>query len=94
MLLGFEWDPAKASANLQKHGVSFDEACTVFSDPLSRTIDDPDHSIEEARFITIGLSDDRNLIVVCHCDRDTNIRIFSARAAEGDERRDYESNSE
>lgn len=91
MLLGFEWDSEKASSNLRKHGVSFEEACTVFDDPLSRTIDDPDHSIEEARFITMGLSNRRNVIVVCHCDRETNIRIFSARSADSGERRHYES---
>jgi uncharacterized DUF497 family protein len=91
MPIGFEWDPIKARANARNHGISFEEACTVFDDPLSRTIDDPDHSIDEKRFTTIGHSDRQKLIVVCHCDAPTNIRIFSARPANPSEREAYES---
>jgi hypothetical protein len=65
----FEWDPAKAARNLAKHGVSFDEASTVFGDPLAGTILDPQHSDEEPRFITIGLSTSRRLITVAHAER-------------------------
>ena len=81
MLTGFEWDPAKATANLRKHGVCFDEACTVFDDPLSKTIGDPDHSDGESRFVTLGQSNESRLLVVSHCDRADNIRIISARSA-------------
>lgn len=91
MLIGFEWDPNKARANARKHGISFEEACTVLDDPLSRTVDDPNHSIEEKRFVTIGLSKQQKLIVVCHCDAPTNIRLISARRANARERRAYES---
>lgn len=91
MRIGFEWDSAKARSNLEKHGVSFDEACTVFDDPLSQTIYDPDHSAEESRFITMGMSRSGSLLVVCHCDRAAAIRIFSSRHAEPTERRRYES---
>ena len=91
MRIGFEWDPAKAIKNLAKHGVSFDEAATVFDDTLSRTIDDVDHSGDEARFITMGMSNSGNLLVVCHCDRPTAIRIISCWPAEPAERRWYES---
>jgi uncharacterized DUF497 family protein len=90
MLIGFEWDPAKAKANVRKHGVSFDEACTSFDDILSQTIDDPDHSEDEFRFTTLGLSKRGNLLVVCHCDRSDNIRIISARHANDCERKQYE----
>jgi len=90
MLIGFEWDPAKAKTNVRKHGVSFDEACTAFDDPLSRTMDDPDHSEDESRFITLGLSKRANLLVVCHCDRAGNIRIIGARPATRRERKQYE----
>jgi hypothetical protein len=90
MLIGFEWDPAKAKANVRKHGVSFDEACTSFDDPLSQTIDDPDHSEDESRFITLGRSKPGNLLVVCHCDRTDNIRIITARPANRRERKQYE----
>jgi uncharacterized DUF497 family protein len=90
MLIGFEWDPAKAKANFGKHGVAFDEACTSFHDPLSRTIDDPDHSEDEPRFITLGRSQQGALLVVCHCDRTDKIRIISARPATRRERKQYE----
>ena len=87
---GFEWDLAKAATNLKKHGVSFEEASTVFDDPLSITIDDDEHSDEEQRFVTMGRSDAARLVVVCHCDRKQRIRIINARPAERYEQRQYE----
>jgi hypothetical protein len=86
----FEWDPAKAARNLTEHGVSFDEASTVFGDPLAGTIFDPRHSGDEARFITIGLSTSRRLITVAHAERRDCIRIISARHATRREKRKYE----
>lgn len=86
-----EWNPTKAASNVDKHGVSFEEAATVFLDPLSLTIADPDHSIEEERFITIGRSADGRLLVVIHTDRAEAIRLISARGATPQERRIYES---
>ncbi len=77
----FEWDTNKATANLKKHGVSFTEAATVFGDPLSTTFPDPEHSIDESRYITIGLSSNGRLIVLAHTDRDNRVRIISAREA-------------
>ena len=77
----FEWDPKKAAANLEKHGVSFDEASTVFGDPLAITIPDPDHSAEEQRFLTTGMSSGHRLIIISHTDREDRHRIFSAREA-------------
>jgi uncharacterized protein len=87
----FEWDAQKAAQNLAKHGVSFDEASTVFGDPLAGTILDPRQSSDELRFVTIGLSASRRLIVVAHAERDERIRIISARRATRLERRSYES---
>jgi uncharacterized DUF497 family protein len=86
----FEWDAQKAAENLAKHGVSFDEASTVFGAPLAGTILDPRHSSGE-RSITIGVSTSQRLIVVAHTDRDDRVRIISARRATRRERRDYES---
>jgi uncharacterized DUF497 family protein len=94
MLHGFEWDPAKAESNFSKHGVSFEQAATVFDDPLSRTIPDPEHSEDEERFLTMGQSESGVLLVVCHCDRRGRVRIINARPAEKSERRDYEGKSE
>ena len=91
MLTGFDWDPAKAASNLHKHGVPFEEAATVFDDPLSLTIPDPDHSENEERFVTTGQSNTGKLLVVCHCDREGKIRIISSRHATPHERLDYES---
>ena len=90
----FDWDPAKASANAAKHRVSFDEAMTIFADPLALTIADPDTVIEE-RWITIGLSLPSRLLLVVHThvaldDDHTYIRIISARRPTGRERRHYE----
>jgi len=87
----FEWDPVKAASNLQKHGVSFAEAATVFFDPLSLTVPDPTHSVEEQRFIITGLSYQRRHLVVVHSDRGDRIRIISARLATPSERKKYES---
>jgi uncharacterized DUF497 family protein len=86
----FEWDPDKARLNPAKHGVSFEEAATVFGDPLAITIDDPDHSQEEQRFLTTGLSKGQGLIIVSHTDRSGRLRIISARIATPAERREYE----
>jgi hypothetical protein len=86
----FEWDRAKAAANLRKHGVSFDEASTVFYDPLSATALDPDHSTREYRYVTFGSSSSGRLLVVAHTDRDDTIRIISARVATQNEKRIYE----
>ncbi len=90
MGLAFEWDTAKARQNVRKHGVSFEEASTVFADPLALTIDDPLHSDEEDRFITLGESQRRRLLVVVFTDRGERIRIISARVATRRERKDYE----
>jgi uncharacterized DUF497 family protein len=89
----FEWDPAKAASNLSKHRVAFEEAVTVFGDPLASTITDPDHSEEEARFITLGRSTNETMIVVCHTDRAGRVRLISARQATRRERKQYESQS-
>ena len=86
----FEWDPKKAKQNLTKHGVSFDEAVTAFYDPLSATFDDPDHSENEQRYITIGFSSQGRLLVVAHAERGGNIRIISARCATAHERKKHE----
>lgn len=81
--ISFEWDENKNSINRRKHGISFEEAQTVFYDTEALVIDDPEHSEEEDRFIILGLSNRLNLLVVCHCYResDTVIRIISARKA-------------
>lgn len=86
----FEWYPEKAAANFRRHGVSFDEATTVFGDPLSMTILDPDHSSTEDRFIDLGMSHRVRLIVVSYTERGRGIRIVSARLATRKERRTYE----
>ena len=86
----FEWDPNKATNNIAKHEISFNEASTVFADPLSLTFSDPDHSRSEDRYVTIGESMQRNLLIISHTDRDQRIRIISARKATRRERRIYE----
>ena len=86
----FEWDENKAAGNLLKHGVSFEEAATVFGDPLSDTFDDPDHSAEERRFIIIGVSERDRMLVVAHTDDGDIVRIISARAPARREREFYE----
>ena len=86
----FEWDDDKADANEKKHGVSFTEAETVFGDALALTGYDPDHSDEEDRYITMGISIEDRLLVISHTDRGNKVRIISARVASRKERRDYE----
>lgn len=86
----FEWDVAKAAQNIKKHGISFEEASTVFEDPLFITFLDEEHSFDEDRYITIGVSINNNLILVAHTDRSDTIRIISARKATKNERRFYE----
>ncbi len=86
----FEWDEDKAARNLNKHKVAFDEAATVFGDLLSVTFLDPDHSVTEDRYITIGTSDRGRVLVVAHTDRDDRTRIISARKATRRERKTYE----
>jgi uncharacterized DUF497 family protein len=86
----FEWDEAKAARNLEKHGVSFREAITVFQDTLSRTFPDPFHSMQENRYITIGESAYATLLVIAHTDRGDKVRIISAREVTRQERRFYE----
>lgn len=90
MSLQFEWDSAKAKSNLAKHGVSFEEAAIVFGDARSLTISDPDHSITEDRFVTIGSVPTGKILVVVHTVRGDNIRIISARSASRKERKVYE----
>ena len=90
MSLQFTWDPQKAAANLRKHKVGFPEAATAFADPLSLTIPDPDHSVGEERFVLIGQSERRRLVVVAHVERGDLIRIISARLATRRERKTYE----
>jgi uncharacterized DUF497 family protein len=93
MKVTIEWDPVKARINLRKHGVTFEEAASVFTDPLSSTIPDPLHSEDEERFIIIGQSLQQRLLVVVHTDRADNIRLFSARVANAHERKTYEETS-
>jgi len=87
----FEWDPRKAASNISKHGVSFDEASGVFGDPLALTIDDPDHSVNEHRFITTGVTSSGRLLVVAHTWSEDRIRIITARMVNPKEREAYES---
>ena len=89
--LNFEWDEAKNVQNQKKHGVSFQEAATVFSDAYARLIPDPEHSEGEERYILMGLSSKFKLLLVCHCEKDSDtIRIISARKAGKSERKQYE----
>ncbi|MBC7657126.1 MAG: BrnT family toxin [Frankiaceae bacterium] len=89
--LQFEWDERKAAANLKKHGVSFEEAKSVFADEQAKFIDDPDHSETEPRFVLLGLSSKLRLILICHCYRSKEnvIRIISARKATATESSSY-----
>jgi len=86
----FEWDPKKATENVKKHGVTFQEAATIFGDPLAITFDDPDHSMSENRYITFGLSLQKRLIVVSHTERGDRTRIINARLMDRKEIRIYE----
>ncbi|MDQ1297705.1 MAG: uncharacterized protein QG558_243 [Campylobacterota bacterium] len=89
--LKFEWDPTKASSNVKKHSVSFEEARTVFDDDFARMLQDPDHSQEEERFILLGMSYTLKILTVVHCYRDADgiIRIISARSSTKNEERQY-----
>ena len=89
--LRFDWDPRKSAANKRKHGVTFEEAATVFSDENALLIADPDHSDEEDRFVLLGLSASLRTLVVCHCYRSGGdvIRIISARKADRSEQALY-----
>jgi hypothetical protein len=86
----FEWDPAKAESNWRKHGVTFDEASTVFGDPLSVLMPDPDHSLGEQRFVLLGTSSRPRLLVVAFVERKQRTRLISARKATRGERTRYE----
>jgi len=102
MALEFEWDPAKAAANVAKHGVSFDEASAVFADPLSSTFPDPRHSLGEERLVIFGMSSRGRVLAVMYIERQDPgaaggeakvIRIISARVATRRERKAYEEGS-
>ncbi len=90
MELGFEWDEEKATTNKEKHGISFEEATTIFLDPLSLTISDPDHSAGEQRYIEIGISDNSRILLASYTERIGRIRLISCRKATRRERRQYE----
>jgi len=94
--LRFVWDPRKARENSRKHGVTFEEAQTVFFDDYALLAGDPDHSDEEDRFLLLGISSILRILVVCHCYResDSEIRLISARKADKDERREYNERSQ
>lgn len=92
-MLLFEWDTEKASNNVKLHRVSFDEASTAFGDPLSLTIHDPLHSVEENWYILIGISYKNHILVVIHTERKNKIRVISARKATKSERKQYEENA-
>lgn len=89
MALTFEWDTNKAKTNFEKHGIFFEEAATLFADENSITIDDPVHSLNEKRSITIGLTFKRKLLVAVHTERNGKIRIISARSASRKEKKQY-----
>ena len=88
--MNFEWDLDKATQNYRKHRASFHEAATVFADPLAVTYHDPDHSLSEERFITVGISRNGRVLIVAHSDRGENVRIISARKTTLRERKHYE----
>jgi uncharacterized DUF497 family protein len=88
----FEWDDEKAMSNLKKHDVSFEEGTTIFNDPLIATIFDPDHSGDEERYISMGISVQGQLLVVVHTERGKRIRLISCRKATSAERKAYEKN--
>jgi uncharacterized protein len=90
MDLEFEWDPPKAAANVQKHGVTFGEGATVFGDPLASVFPDPDHSLTEERLILVGRSDRGRVLVVMFTERPPRVRLISARPATRPEREAYE----
>jgi len=89
-MVNFEWDPGKARQNRRKHRIPFQEAATIFGDPLAVTYPDPDHSTSEQRFITVGMSSVGRVLIVAHVDRNENVRIISARKTTQRERKHYE----
>jgi hypothetical protein len=86
----FEWDAAKAEANRRKHAVTFEEAATAFGDPLAVLLPDPDHSVREQRYLVLGMSNQRRLLVIAFAERPPRTRLISARRATRKERRKYE----
>ena len=94
MALNFEWDQAKARINVKRHRITFEEAKTVFEDPFSITILDTDHSLEEERYIDIGMSVNGRVLIVAYTERRTNIRIISCRKATRWERMIYEEHTD
>lgn len=86
----FEWDPPKAESNVRKHRITFDEASTVFGDPFALLMADPDHSVGEERYLVLGMSNERRLLVVAFAERPPRTRLISARLAAQRERRLYE----
>jgi hypothetical protein len=90
LALEFEWDPRKAAGNLARHGVSFEEAATVFGDPSGKIVTDPRHSAAEERLVLLGISERRRLLAVMYIERAEAVRINSARQATRPEKRDYE----
>lgn len=90
----FEWDPKKANANIENHGITFEEASTAFADSGSITVPDPEHSINEERWYLLGISERGHLLVVCHTERRENIRIISAWSANARQKKQYESQYE
>lgn len=92
--LQFCWDAQKATANRKKHGVSFEEAVTVFADPLARVFDDPDHSVDEDRFLLVGHSLAGRILLVVHAERSDRIRLISARRPTPRELKDYKSDAQ
>ena len=89
----FEWDPRKAESNARKHGVTFDEASTVFGDPLGLLMSDPDHSLSEERYLVLGMSNQQRLLVAAFAERPPRTRLISARRATRREWRRYEEES-
>ena len=90
MFVDCEWDEKKAAYNLEKHGISFEEAATVFGDPLYIDFYDPDHSVDEHRYIIIGTSSAGHLLIVSYTERDDAVRLISAREVTSSERQIYE----
>lgn len=90
MSLTFEWDERKSKKNIRKHGVSFEEAKTVFNDPFAMTISDPEHSTQEERYIDVGMSSRGRILMVWYTELESNIRIIGSRKAPRSERQQYE----
>ena len=91
-MIKFEWDAAKAATNLKKHGISFDEAKSVFFDEFAIQFFDQENSVTEDRFLMLGMSNETNLLLICHCERDdgNSIRVISARKATKNESKNYQ----